>query len=152
MQISLDKSEHVGGQNEEEYGVGALGCSESQLSRDTVISYQALSLMESETYYMLSTWPGPRDFWEWPSQATTSTYSSVSLLSTMDFNSPSIGLRQGAVDTTFLQQSSTDFRGLLAKSKAMKSSQKLPPKSNSLKAFTRYARCHGAKNGEVQNP
>lgn len=70
----------------------------------------------------------------------------------MDFNSPSIGLCQGAVDTNFLPQTSTDSRGFLAKSKAVKSSQKLPSKSNSLKAFTQYARCHGAKNGEVQNP
>lgn len=51
----------------EECGVGALGYSEGQLNRDTMISYQALGLMESETYYMLSTRPGPRDFWEWPS-------------------------------------------------------------------------------------
>lgn len=57
VQISLDKSEHVGGQNKEECGVEALGCSESQLSRDTMISHQALGLMKSETYFMSV--PGP---------------------------------------------------------------------------------------------
>lgn len=41
------------------------------------------------------------------------------LLSIVGFSSPNTGLGQGAVDITFLQQSISDFRELLSKSKAM---------------------------------
>lgn len=40
---------------------------------------QALGLMDSDTYYVLSTWPGPQDLQKWLQEATTITYSSISL-------------------------------------------------------------------------
>lgn len=45
------------------------------------------------------------------------------LLSIVGFSSPNTGLGQGAVDVTFLQQSISDFRELLSKSKAMRNYQ-----------------------------
>lgn len=94
-------------------------------NRDTTKSHQAFGLIESETYYVLITWPSPRDFWEWLWKADTSTscHCFTFLLFTVDFDSLSIGLCQRMRDTTFMQQSVSDFRNLLPKSKAMKSYQ-----------------------------
>lgn len=68
-----------GGQKEEELGHwDAVKASGS--NRDTTISHETLGLMDqSDTCSVLSTWPGPRDFWERLREAAFSTNTSVSL-------------------------------------------------------------------------
>ena len=56
VQISLDKSQHVGGHRGEECGGGPSGYNESQWLTDTMISHQALDLMENDAYCVRSTW------------------------------------------------------------------------------------------------
>lgn len=90
--------------------------------------------MKSETYYVLSTWSSPRDFWEWfwEAAATSSCHCFTFLPSTVDFNSLSIGLCQSTGDTTFMQRSVSISEGCYSSAKQWKPTQ-IAPKEQCLK-------------------
>lgn len=106
-------------------------------NRNTTESHQAFGLIESETYYVLITWPGPRDFGEWLWKAATSTscHCFPFLLSTVDFNSLSIGLCQG-MRHNFYATVCLWFQRFATQEQGNEKWPKLPLKSNTLKAFT----------------